>query len=243
MSTNKEISDLFKQTPHPKDISDYYHCFNSSNILNVIYWWKFFEMVRNIPGDIIECGVGRGRSLLTIMSLNNYLNKTFQSSSPRKIFALDSFEGFPEPTIYDLSPRNPKKGEWSTSPNNQFNYSIHEISKILFLAQLNPTDCDQLVFVKGFFDITTPSLNVNKVALLHLDGDLYESILIPLDNLWSKVAIGGIIVIDDFLIEEPKDELEGFPGARKAVYQFLKINDCFELKESIRGTPFLLRIK
>lgn len=50
----KKVSDLFLQTPHPKIVSDYFHCYNSNNILNVIYWWKFFEMISKIPGDIVE---------------------------------------------------------------------------------------------------------------------------------------------------------------------------------------------
>jgi hypothetical protein len=243
MNKEREISDLFNQTPHPKDVSDYYHCLNSNNALNVIYWWKFFEMVSNIPGDIVECGVGRGRSLITIMSLNNYLEKSDPLAFKRKIFALDSFEGFPEPTINDFSPRNPKKGEWSKSPNNEFEYSIDQISKVINLAHLDVSNQDRLEFVKGFFNVTTPTLNTDKISILHLDGDLYESILSPLENLWNKVQIGGIVAIDDFLVEVSENELEGFPGARKAVNHFLNQNDCFEFKKSIRGTPYLLRVK
>ena len=59
-----KIHELFKQTRHPQDVNDYYHCFNSSNVLNVIYWWTFFEIINDIKGDIVECGVGRGRSLI-----------------------------------------------------------------------------------------------------------------------------------------------------------------------------------
>ncbi len=49
---------LFKQIRHPKSVNDYYHIFNSSNALNVVYWWEFFKQVQGINGDIVECGVG-----------------------------------------------------------------------------------------------------------------------------------------------------------------------------------------
>jgi hypothetical protein len=239
----KKVSELFLQTTHPKSVSDYFHCYNSNNILNVIYWWKFFEMISKIPGDIVECGVGRGRSLITITSLRNYLELSNPLIPKRKIFALDSFEGFPEPTQNDSSIRNPKKGEWSKSPNHEFDYSITEISKVLNFAELDVSDSNRLEFVKGFFNDSTPKLNVEKIAILHLDGDLYESVLSPLKNLWSKVQLGGLIVIDDYILEDSEFEKEAFPGARKVVNEFLNTNKCFECRKSIRGTPYLIRIR
>ena len=41
------IFDQFDQQRHPKDCNDYYHCFNASNILNVVYWNEFFKIVKN----------------------------------------------------------------------------------------------------------------------------------------------------------------------------------------------------
>jgi hypothetical protein len=131
----RDINDLFNQTIQPKELNDYFHCYNSNNVLNVIYWWKFFEMILSVQGDIVECGVGRGRSLITITSLCNYLELSGSPIQRRKIFALDSFEGFPEPTENDFSIRNPKKGDWNKSPNQQFEYSINEISKVRVIGK------------------------------------------------------------------------------------------------------------
>ena len=141
----------------------------------MLYWVKFFEMVIDVEGSIVECGVGRGRSLITLLALQDYFDQFLK----RDIFALDSFEGFPEPDSEDESPRNPKKGEWSQSPNNQFNYSINNLKKILKKANILQEKCS---IIKGFFDETTKDLNVNKIAILHLDGDLYNSIKKPLNN-------------------------------------------------------------
>jgi O-methyltransferase len=231
-------SELFKQAPHPSSVSDYYHCFNSSNILNVIYWWEYFQKTSGVDGDIVECGVGRGRSLITLMSINSLMTN-LKTDYSKKIYALDSFQGFPDPSEKDISSRNPKKGEWSESPNQQFKYSPKSLKKVIELADLD----DEVEIVKGFFDKTTVSLSVDKIAILHLDGDLYESLLTPLNNLWHKISIGGVVVVDDFLSDEQFKVNEAFPGARKAITEFMKMNDCFEYLVSIRGTPYLKRVK
>ena len=237
-----KVHELFKQTRHPHDVNDYYHCFNASNVLNVVYWWTFFEIINDIEGDIVECGVGRGRSLITILAINR-LKEMMNPKVSRKIFALDSFEGFPSPHKFDNSSRNPKKGEWSESPNKQFKYSVTSLKKIISLAELDSKDFNEIKIVKGFFDKTTQKLKVKKISILHLDGDLYDSVLSPLNNLWEKVSIGGIVVIDDYIADKKLSKNEGFPGARRAIDEFLKKNNNFDYKISIRGSPYLQRIK
>ena len=83
---------------------------NLNNALNAVYWWEFFREVQDVKGDIVECGVGRGRSLITLSAINK-LTSVLEGCGERKIFAFDSFQGFPEPTFNDKSPRNPKKAE------------------------------------------------------------------------------------------------------------------------------------
>ena len=235
----RDIYELFLYSKHPSDVNDYYHTLTRGNILNTIYWWKNFELIQGIEGDIIECGVGRGRSLITILSIYKYLEK-LDPDLDRTIYALDSFEGFPDPTEHDVSARNSQKGDWSHSPNNEFNYSPKNLSKILQCADLEE-ELERVKIVKGFFDKTTANMDVDKIAILHLDGDLYESVLRPLENLWSKISIGGIVVVDDFVLSDPEQQKEKFPGARIAINEFLSQNDKFRLMESCRGTPILVR--
>tara|TARA_B100000886_G_scaffold330875_1_gene281791 strand:+ start:415 stop:1134 length:720 start_codon:yes stop_codon:yes gene_type:complete len=237
------MTNLFDQVTHSKEVNDYYHILNSSNILNVYYWSIYFNLIKNIKGDIVECGVGRGRSLITLLSLNRYYESISNNKIRRKIYALDSFSGFPEPTKEDNSSRNPKKGEWSRSPNNEFNYSVENLKKILKKADLGNLRKNQLNIIKGFFEKTTKDLKIKKISILHLDGDLYKSIKDPLENLSNKVVKGGIIVIDDFYLKKNKHSKEDFPGARRALEDFLDENKEFKLKESIRGTPYLIRYK
>lgn len=231
---------LFIQSPHPKDVNDFYHIFNLPNILNVVYWEKYFSTIKNIEGDIIECGVGRGRSLLTILALES-LFRTFDGYAPKSIYALDSFEGFPEPTAEDTSPRKTQKGEWSQSPNGHFNYSISNLHQIIRNSGIPKYVHDELTLIKGFFNETIHQIAAPKIALLHLDSDLYLSIKIPLFALADRIAIGGIVVLDDYLLHDANQESEPFPGARRAVNEFLQSRTDFEQRISVRGTPYLVR--
>ena len=232
---------LFKQTKHPAEVSDYWHVFNTSNILNVVYWLEYFRMTQEIKGDLIECGIGRGRSLLTMMALES-LFRTFSGYTPRKTFGLDSFEGFPEPSEEDISPRNPKKGEWSVSPNGEFSYSIENLKKIIQNAEIASDVVNDLILMKGFFDKTAPEVTTNNIAILHLDGDLYHSVRDPLFILSDKITVGGVVVIDDFRLRNPDSKSEAFPGARRAVEEFMDARKEFVIRESIRGTPYLLKV-
>jgi len=223
------------ETKHHHRIDEKFHQLNVGNVGNVIYWWKFFEMVSKIKGDIVECGVGRGRSLLVMSAINCLLEES--EGGGRRIFAYDSFEGFPEPSAEDNSPRQPKKGEWSGSPSGKYQYSIDFTWSVLQEAGIL-IDKQNIILTKGFFNDTLPNHPQRPIALLHVDGDLYQSYKDTLTNLYDRVAIGGLIIFDDFLAEWEKEE--SWPGARLAVKEFLgeKFN---YLKTSERGTCYFIK--
>ena len=71
---------------------------------------------------------------------------------------------------------------------------------------------DGVQFAKGLFQDTLPSSRIARIALLHIDGDWYESVRTSLEYLYDKVVPGGIIQFDDY----------GYwKGARKAIDEFL----------------------
>src|SRR5690606_28608091 len=110
--------------------------------------------------------------------------------------------------------RNPKKGEWSASPNGEFTYSLENLNRIIRNAEIAPEIVDDLTLMKGFFDQTAPNVAAKEIAILHLDGDLYRSVRDPLFILADRVAVGGVVVIDDFRLHNPDSKNEAFPGAR-----------------------------
>jgi hypothetical protein len=233
------ISNLFKQAKQPSEVDDLYHIFNQSNGLNMVYWDFFFRLVENLSFNaIVECGVGRGRSLISLLMLENYY-ATLGGRCKRKIYGLDSFDGFPEPTKFDISKRNPAKGEWAYSPSGKYKYSPSFIKEIISRADLS-TELVNLEIIQGFFDESVPKLPEEPIGILHLDGDLYDSVMTPLNLLSNRVILGGVIVIDDYIVlNDPK--LDPFPGARAAVEEFLLKNKNFSLHISVRGNPYITK--
>ena len=226
--------------PHHPGMDELFHQLNLANIANVLYWREFFEFVRSVPGDYVECGVGRGRSLLIVAALSVLLEPAV--SGRRKLWAYDSFQGFPEPTPEDRSHRNPKAGEWATSPSCKYRYSPEFIRRVLAEARipLAPESATGLALTlrEGFFRDSLPSHPRQPIALLHLDGDLYQSYMDSLTILFPLVSPGGIVVFDDFTLAETA--AEKFPGARRAVREFLG-PACADLRVSPRGTPYYVK--
>lgn len=213
-----------------------YHVLNAENISYVLYWSRFFEMTKNVPGSIVECGIGRGRSLIIHSVLNMILDK--ENGGDRKAYAFDSFEGFPAPAVEDDSFRKPQKGEWSHSPSKKYKYSPEFIHEVLGKAGIK-NSTDRVVLTKGFFADTLPLYDGGPIAILNLDGDLYVSYRDPLNLLYDQVVPGGVIIFDDFTtINSGEDK---FPGARKATEEFLA-DKPEKLQNSILGTPYIEKL-
>lgn len=227
----KRISDFDRK--HPEGMDDHYHLLDTSAVGRVLYWQQFFGLIRDVPGTIVECGIGRGRSLLIITALNTLYGA--DEGGQREIWGFDSFAGFDEPDPQDDSARKPKKGEWSRSPSGQYAYSPEFIREVLGEAR---ADAARVRLVKGYLEDSLPGYTGGPIALLNIDCDLYKPYKNALEMLYERVAPGGVIVFDDFKIEEnPK---ENFPGARKAVYEFFgeRIRD---FRESLKGNPYYVK--
>ena len=247
----KSKYELFKQEKHPTNVDEIFHIFSSSNISNVFFWNIIFQDLskENLVFDsIVECGVGRGRSLLTINQLldlyikTNFLNpENIDFNKNLKVYGLDSFEGFPEPSEFDISFRNPKAGEWSHSPSGKYKYGIDFIKEIF---KNSGVTMEYLELIKGFFEESTQFLRSKnlKIGILHLDGDLYLSTKQPLINLSDFVVKGGFIVFDDFILNS--DSQDAFPGSRKAYEEFINAKGKdYEHFFSVRGNIILKKLK
>ena len=144
------------------------------------YFKKVMSEVNHKDGSLVEAGFGRGLTANTIVRLMNegHIKK-------RDIWIYDSFEGFPNPTKFDASPRNPQKGQWKVP-----------MKPALELKNLIDVKVE---VVKGYFEDTIPSqYSGDAIAILHLDGDLYSSYKSCLEGLYDKVIPGGIILFDEY---------------------------------------------
>ena len=175
-------------------------------LAQLLYQRRLMERVRELPGDVVECGVGYGHTLLGWCALVE------EEGDRRRIWGFDSFEGFPEPTAEDESPRAPKRGEWNVA-------NVRTIHQLLVSAGFAPRWIESHVtLITGFFDRSLAHYKGNQIALLHVDVDLYQSYKTVLDALYSRVVPGGVIAFDEYLNTEDHYR---FPGAAQAIDEFL----------------------
>lgn len=85
------------------------------------------------------------------------------------------------------------------------------VSKYVIIIQFALIDSAGALTTKGWFRDTLPKAPINQLALLRLDGDLFESTTVALNHLYDKVSPGGFIIVDDYHDFEP---------CRRAVNEF-----------------------
>lgn len=189
---------------------------------NFLYLSKMFEKIKGVDGNVVECGVGYGRTFLIL----SYL--VLRENKGREIWGFDSFRGFPEPSLEDTSPRKPVKGEWSgTSPE--------DIIKILKRAGLPMRFLEENVrMVEGFFENSLRKYDGSPIAFLHIDADLYKSYKIVLENLFPLVSEGGLVLFDEY--NEPN-----WPGAKRAVDEYFTRTPYKVSYDKASGKYFVIR--
>ncbi len=167
----------------------------------------------NIKGDIVECGVWKGGSIMAVLkTLSN------QKSFHRHVYLYDTFEGMSEPTDVDKSVR----GESATNAYSNKDETWNRIECFSNLAEVKSNiktidyPDDKISFIKGKVEDTIPNVAIpEQISILRLDTDWYESTLHEMEHLYPKLVKGGIIIIDDY---------GHWEGCRKAVNEYIEKN-------------------
>jgi hypothetical protein len=187
--------------------------FTAVQVGRFLFFKRLLDLLNDVEGDVVECGVGRGRSLLLLALLCR------EEEKGRQIWGFDSFEGLPEPSEEDASPRNPRKG--------QYRADIAGVRALLQEAQLDDLYMrSKVTLVKGVFNESLHKYAGQGIALLHIDADLYQSYLDTLNILYDKVRPGGVIAFDEYM-----DGIThvNYPGAKQAIDEFFA-DKPFELR-------------
>ncbi len=148
-----------------------------------------------IAGDLIETGVWKGGATLF---MRGFL--AAHGMDDRKVWVADSFDGLPKASL-----AQDKGLDFSKS---QYPYLAIGIDAVKDLFARYELLDEQVQFLKGWFKDTLPIAPIEKLALLRLDGDLYESTMDGLQHLYHKLSPGGFVIVDDYL---------SFPGCKEAV--------------------------
>ena len=141
---------------------------------------------REVPGDLIETGVWRGGASIFMRAILNAYGIT-----DRTVWLADSFQGLPKPDPVRY-PADADDELWKASA---LAVSLDEV-KANFEAY-NLLD-DQVRFLEGWFHDTLPTAPMRELAVLRLDGDLYESTMDALTALYQRLSVGGYVIVDDY---------------------------------------------
>ncbi len=161
----------------------------------------------NIPGDFIETGVWRGGASIfmkAMLEVNNIHN--------RIVWLADSFQGLPKP--------NEKTYHHDKGDKH---FAMKELAVSLELVKSNFSKYglldDKVKFLKGWFKDTLPMAPIEQLSLIRLDGDMYESTMDGIENLYPKLSKGGYLIVDDWGAVE---------GCREAIIDYRTKNNIQE---------------
>jgi O-methyltransferase len=168
-----------------------------------------------LAGDLIECGVYQGRQILMMA-------ETLKARGvlDRDIYLYDTFAGQIQPTVEDYKDNeNPtasyeanlarwKKGQITGASRAWKVATVEEVQRNVFLSGYPP---ERFHFIKGDVLSTLPNHLHDRIALLRLDTDWYESTKQELTHLYDRLVVGGVLIIDDY---------GRWRGCRKAVDEY-----------------------
>ncbi len=155
----------------------------------------------NVEGDLVDVGCNEGQSSAlmaeTMRSFNTY----------KKLHVYDSFEGLP-----------------STRPEDGDAYQKGDLAttKDVLLNNFQLYGLEPPIIHEGWFDNTLPDSLPQKICFAHLDGDLYDSIMVSLKYVYPRLSKGAICLIDDYC--DPSinpDAWNHLPGVKKACDEFM----------------------
>jgi O-methyltransferase len=191
----------------------YAHTMLSQERLDNIQYCVESVLNDEVPGDFAETGVWRGGAVALMLGVLKAHGVT-----DRKVWAADSFEGLPPPdlSLYPADSDIP----WHAYPDAKV--SVEQVRENLKRYDLLS---EQVHFLKGWFRDTLGKAPVDRLAVLRLDGDMYESTMDALVPLYPKVSGGGFVIIDDYFLPACKKAVHDYRDRNAITSQLVRIDD------------------
>lgn len=157
------------------------------------------QYMQKVGGDVVECGVWKGGMCAALAEI---------LGNERKYFLFDSFEGLPEVKPIDgIAAKQWQQNKEGEMYHDNCRASFEDAEKAISQANCS------FEIIKGWFENTLPDFSPeNKIALLRLDCDWYDSIIICLRYLYPKLAMNGMLLIDDYFT---------WDGCSRALHDYL----------------------
>ena len=164
----------------------------------------------NVPGDLIETGVWRGGVVIFMRALLDAYG-----DEDRVVYVADSFQGLPPP-----DDAYPADADSQLHTTKSLAISRDEVEKNFERYGLLD---DRVRFLEGWFKDTLPTVRDRTWSVVRLDGDMYESTMDGLTNLYPQLSVGGFLIVDDY----------GYEPCRQAVADYREANGIDEPIEAI----------
>ena len=145
--------------------------------------------VRDVPGEIVECGTWRGGMIAGMADT---------LGPDRKYVLFDSFEGLPLAKEIDGAAAH----AWQANLTGPMYHNNCRAAQEEAEQAMSMSVAKNYSIVKGWFSDTLPNAEVGPIALLRLDADWYDSTKEILHNLANRVVRGGLLLIDDYYAYE-----------------------------------------
>jgi O-methyltransferase len=173
----------------------------------------------DIPGDLVECGIWRGGTVILMRAILAAYGDT-----SRNVWLCDSFEGVPPP---DEENYKQDKLPW-------YAMGLHRAAPILGVSQEEVKKNferyglldDQVRFLPGWFKDTLTDAPIERISVLRLDGDLYESTIQALDGLYERLSPGGFCIIDDYNLEGCRKAVADYRAKHGITAEIVTIDQC-----------------
>jgi hypothetical protein len=171
-------------------------------------------LANDVPGDLIETGVWRGGAAIFMRSL-----LAAHGIGDRVVWVADSFQGLPIP---DLEKYPAEKVLDFTEVNvGQLAVSADDVRANFRRYGLLD---DRVRFLEGWFKDTLPGAPIDRIAILRLDGDMYESTMDALVSLYPRVSPGGCVIIDDNWIPACRQAVDDYRSVHGIVDEIVPID-------------------
>jgi O-methyltransferase len=168
---------------------------------------------RGVPGDLVETGVWRGGTVIFMRAIL----RAYGDAS-RLVWAADSFAGLPPPDAKYAADAGDRHHKFETLA-----VSLEQVQENFRRYGLLD---ERVRFLKGWFKDTLPGAPIEKLSVVRLDGDMYESTMDALVALYPKLSNGGYLIVDDYGI---------VPGCRKAIEDYRREHGITEPIVDIDG--------
>jgi hypothetical protein len=185
---------------------------------NYIDTLEIATMASDIQGSVVECGVWRGGMAAGLC---------FVLGNARGYFLFDSFEGLPPVKEID----GKAAMQWQQNVTGSTYYDNCSAPPQFAAEVMAKAGAQNTHLIKGWFDDTIPSFSgTEPVAVLHLDGDWYDSTMVCLVHLFDRVTPGGIIILDDYY---------AWDGCSRALHEFLSGRSAIERIRSVGNICYI----